>query len=319
MNLSAFDLNLLRVLDALLQEQSTVKAGERAGLSQPAVSAALGRLRHALGDPLFVRQGQRIVPTDYARNLELPLRGVLDDLQALLAGPGKFDPAASKLHFKISGSDFYSEMLMPELAEALARLAPGMQVQQVDLVPDNYVGTLEDREIDLAIIPKTEFPSWVESTPVHRSNIVMIARDGHPRLKRAGVAPETVVPVDLFCDLGHVVFSPQGNLRAMGDAALSRIGRERRVVMTMPVMGGVCSAVAGSDLVAITPEQLARKLSPRLGLSIYIPPMPVGPVQICMLWHKRSTSNPAHRWLRGIVSAILSRLDDPGTWAQAAP
>lgn len=290
-----------------------MKAGERAGLSQPAVSAALGRLRHALGDPLFVRQGQRIVPTDYARSLELPLRGVLDDLEALLAGSGEFDPAASNLHFKISGSDFYSEMLMPALAESLARLAPGMRVQQVDLVPDNYVGTLEDREIDLAIIPKTEFPSWVDSTPVHRSNFVMIARNGHPRLERAGVKPETVVPIDLFCDLGHVVFSPQGNLRAMGDAALSRIGRERRVVMTMPVMGGVCSAVAGSDLVAITPEQLARKLSPRLGLSIYVPPMPVGPVQICMLWHKRSTSNPSHRWLRGIVSGILSRLDDPNT------
>ncbi len=296
-----------------------MKAGERAGLSQPAVSAALGRLRHALGDPLFVRQGQRIVPTDYARSLELPLRGVLDDLEALLAGSGEFDPAASNLHFKISGSDFYSEMLMPALAESLARLAPGMRVQQVDLVPDNYVGTLEDREIDLAIIPKTEFPSWVDSTPVHRSNFVMIARNGHPRLERAGVKPETVVPIDLFCDLGHVVFSPQGNLRAMGDAALSRIGRERRVVMTMPVMGGVCSAVAGSDLVAITPEQLARKLSPRLGLSIYVPPMPVGPVQICMLWHKRSTSNPSHRWLRGIVSGILSRLDDPNTWRQAAP
>lgn len=296
-----------------------MKAGERAGLSQPAVSAALGRLRHALGDPLFVRQGQRIVPTDYARSLELPLRGVLDDLEALLAGSGEFDPAASNLHFKISGSDFYSEMLMPALAESLARLAPGMRVQQVDLVPDNYVGTLEDREIDLAIIPKTEYPSWVDSTPVHRSNFVMIARNGHPRLERAGVRPETVVPIDLFCDLGHVVFSPQGNLRAMGDAALSRIGRERRVVMTMPVMGGVCSAVAGSDLVAITPEQLARKLSPRLGLSIYVPPMPVGPVQICMLWHKRSTSNPSHRWLRGIVSGILSRLDDPNTWRQAAP
>ncbi|MBZ0162987.1 MAG: LysR family transcriptional regulator [Notoacmeibacter sp.] len=319
MNLLAFDLNLLRVLDALLQEQSTVKAGERVGLSQPAVSAALARLRHALGDPLFVRQGQRLVPTDYARELELPLRRIFDDLVSLLSGPHRFDPAASTQHFKISGSDFYSELLMPQLAETLSRLAPGMQVQQVDLVPDNYVNTLEDREIDLAIIPKTEYPPWVESTPVHRSNFVMIARNGHQRLQRAGIEPGTVVPIDLFCDLGHVVFSPEGNLRAMGDAALARLGRERRVVMTMPVMGGVATAIAASDLVAIMPEQLARKLAPRLGLSIYVPPMPVGPVQICMLWHKRSTSNPAHRWLRGIVSGILSRLDDPGTWAQAAP
>ncbi len=309
MNLLAFDLNLLRTLDALLQEQSTVRAGERIGLSQPAVSAALGRLRHALGDPLFVRHGQHIEPTDYARSLELPLRRVLDELENLLSGPGSFDPSASTRHFKISGSDFYSEMLMPELAETLSRMAPGMRVQQVDLVPDNYVGTLEHREIDLAIIPKTDFPSWIDSTPVHRSGFAMIARNGHARLKRAGVEPGTTVPIDLYCDLGHVVFSPEGNLRAMGDAALARMGRERRVVMTMPVMGGVASAVASSDLVGLVPSQLAHRLAPRLGLSIYAPPMPIGPVQICLLWHKRSTTDPSHRWIRGIVAEILSRLD----------
>lgn len=309
MNLLSFDLNLLRIFDALLREQSTVKAGERIGLSQPAVSSALARLRHALNDPLFVREGQRIVPTPYAQSLELSLRRILDEIEELIAGPGSFDPAKAEQSFKISGSDFFAEMLMPPLARELARLAPRIQVQLVDLVPDNYVRTLEKHGIDLALVPKIDFPTWIDSMPAFQSTFVMIARSGHPRLERAQVKPGDVVPIDLFCDLGHVVFSPEGNLRAMGDAALARIGRERRVIMTMPVFGGVSNAVAGSDLVALLPEQLARKVSPRLGLDIYNPPMPLKPALICMIWHKRNSSDPAHRWLREVVLKLLSRLN----------
>lgn len=310
MNLSSFDLNLLRVLDALLHEQSTVKAGERIGLSQPAVSSALGRLRHALNDPLFVREGQRLVPTEYAKNLEFPLRRILEDVEALLAGPGSFDPANAEQSFKISGSDFFAEMLMPPLANALSRLAPKIQVQLVDLVPDNYVGTLERHGIDLAFVPKIDFPTWTDCAPAFRSRFVMIARRGHPRLGRAEVREGEIVPIDLFCDLGHVVFSPEGKLKAMGDAALARVGRERRVVMTMPVFGGVTNAVAGSDLVALLPEQLAHKVAPRLGLAIYTPPMPINPVLICMIWHRRNTNHPTHRWLRDLVLELLAPLND---------
>jgi len=308
MNLSSFDLNLLRILDALLREQSTVKAGERIGLSQPAVSASLGRLRNLLGDPLFVRQGQHIVPTQYARELELPLRRILDELSALLAGPGSFNPAEAEQSFKIAGSDFFAEMLMPALANAISRLAPGILVQLVDLVPDDYVGTLEKHGIDLALVPKVDFPSWIDHLPAFRSTFVTIARVGHPRLERAKVRPGDVVPIDLFCDLGHVVFSPEGKLKAMGDAALARMGRERRVAMTMPVFGGVCNAVAGSDLVALVPEQLARKVTSRLGLAIYSPPMPIDPALICIVWHKRNTTDPTHRWLREMVLKLLSQL-----------
>lgn len=310
MNLLSFDLNLLRVLDALLHEQSTVKAGERIGLSQPAVSSALGRLRHALNDPLFVREGQRLVPTEYARSLEFPLRHILEDVEALLAGPESFDPANAEQSFKISGSDFFAEMLMPSLANALSRLAPKIQVQLVDLVPDNYVGTLERHGIDLAFVPKIDFPTWTDHAPAFRSRFVMIARRGHPRLGRAEVREGEIVPIDLFCDLGHVVFSPEGKLKAMGDAALARVGRERRVVMTMPVFGGVTNAVAGSDLVALLPEQLAHKVAPRLGLAIYTPPMPINPVLICMIWHRRNTNHPTHRWLRDLVLELLAPLND---------
>lgn len=308
-NLSSFDLNLLRVLDALLHEHSTVRAGERLGLSQPAVSAALGRLRLALGDKLFFRRGQGLEATEYALSLQVPLRETLDRIETLIQGPVAFDPATSEASFRISGSDFFAELLMPKLADRLQAEAPFIRAHLVDLVPDSYVETLERYDVDLALIPMVDLPDWIESQPVFRSTFSVIARKGHPRLERAGVLPGDVVPIDLFCDLGHVLFSPQGNRRAMGDAALAQVGRERHVVMTMPIFSGVYRAVAGSDLIALLPSPLAERVAPMAGLNIFQPPMPVPTARLAMIWHRRFSATPSHVWLRGLIAELLAPLD----------
>jgi DNA-binding transcriptional LysR family regulator len=309
MNLSGFDLNLLRVLDAMLRERSTVRAGERIGLSQPATSAALGRLRAALGDPLFIRQGQGLVPTDFARSLETPLRRALDDLEAALFAHDSFDPALAHFDYRISGTDFFAEMLMPKLADELARRAPGVRVQLVDLVPDDYVNTIDRFEVDLALLPGTELPHWIDGEPVFHSSFIMIARAGHPRLRAEGIAPGARVPLDLFCELLHVLFSPAGHFGAMGDAALARLGRTRRVVMTVPVFSGVVRAVSGSDLVALFPQQMARALAEQFDLELYQAPIDIPVPLIWMIWHRRATGNPAQRWMRDLVRDILGPLN----------
>ena len=112
MNLSSLDLNLLRVLTALLDDPSTVRAGPRLGLSQSAVSAALSRLRLSLQDPLFLRQGQHLVPTEFAISLRAPLAALMDDLDHLLSGPARFDPLTARHSIKIAGSDFFAELLI---------------------------------------------------------------------------------------------------------------------------------------------------------------------------------------------------------------
>lgn len=309
-NLASFDLNLLRILDALLVENSTVRAGEKVGLSQPAVSAALGRLRAALGDELFFRRGHGLEATQYARSLQEPLKEVLSGIEALLREPGEFAPNASTASFRISGSDFFAELLMPQLAERLQQLAPGMRVHLVDLVPDNYVDTLDRYEVDFALIPRTEMPDWIESTQVFQSGFLVIARKDHPRLGRAGLSPGDIVPIDLFCDLGHVLFSPEGNSRAMGDDALAKLGRERRVVMTMPVFSGVYRAVAGSDLIALLPSALAYHVAHAAGLEVYEPPMPVPTAHINLIWHRRFSASPQHIWLRAQINDLLAPLDE---------
>jgi DNA-binding transcriptional LysR family regulator len=307
-NFLTFDLNLLRVLDALLREGSTVKAGNRLGLSQPAVSSALARLRHSLGDALFLRQGQGIVPTDYARALATPLRAQLDQLEALLSGPGGFDPATAELTFRIAGSDFFSDMLMPQLAALLGRSAPGVRVQLVDLVPTSYISSLDRYEADLALLPDGPFPDWVDRAPMFWSSFTVIARRGHPAL--ADLTQGAVLPMDRFCDLGHVLFSPEGNLRAMGDAALAKVGRQRRVVMTLPLFSGVCRAVSSSDSIALVPRQIAVMLAEELGLSLYSAPMPIDAPLIVGAWHRRASSTPAHRWMRQEIAAILRPLNE---------
>lgn len=310
MNLSAFDLNLLRVLDALLRDPSTTRAGDRIGLSQPAVSAALGRLRAALGDPLFIRVGQRLEPTDYARTLAVPLGDLLAQVERLLSGPPMFDPSSSDNTFKISGSDFFAEMLMPQLGDLLARQAPKMRLQLVDLVPDDYAATLDSSAVDVALIPRPQhMPSWTEWRPLFNSSFAMVARSGHPEIAAAGLVEGDAVPMDLFCALGHILFSPEGNMAAMGDAALARVGRKRHVVMTMPVFYGVCSVVAESDHVALIPQQLARKIAGKLDLSVYRPPMSMPLPLIGMLWHRRMSGSPSHRWLRARVADLMEPLN----------
>ena len=308
-NFATLDLNLLRVLDALLREGSTVRAGRRLGLSQPAVSSALKRLRMALGDELFFRRGQRLEPTDYARRIESDLRAALEALETTLSGYARFDPASATDRFRISGSDFFAELLMPQLADRLQAVAPSMRVHLVNLVPDSYVDTLERYEVDLALIPRTELPDWIESAHLFSSTFSVVARAGHPRLERAGLAPGDTIPIDLFCDLGHVLFSPEGNDRAMGDAALARVGRERRVVMTMPIFSGVYRAVAGSDLIALLPTQLAHHVAPGADIAVYLPPMEIPPAALTMIWHRRFSASPAHRWLRDEIAALLAPLD----------
>ncbi len=308
-NINAFDLNLLRVLDALLRERSTIKAGERIGLSQPAISAALARLRLSLGDELFFRNGKTFAPTQFALSLEAPLRNVLGQVEELITGPEIFNPATSNARLRISGSDYFAELLMPALTERLQMVAPSMTAQLINLLPGKSFEALTLYDVDLVLNPEMELPDWAEEQLLFKSEFCVIARSNHPRLAKAGVKPGEVIPLDLFCDIGHVLFSADGRKKAQADAALARIGRERRVVLTLPVFSGVYRVVAGSDLIALLPATLARHVAQTAGLDIFLPPVTIPTTVIMMVWHWRMNTDPAHKWLRQQITEILDNLD----------
>ncbi len=309
-NINAFDLNLLRVLDALLRERSTVQAGKRVGLSQPAVSAALARLRLSFGDELFFRNGKTFEPTKFALSLEAPVRNLLGQVEELITGPDTFDPATSTARLRISGSDYFAELLMPALTERLQVEAPLMTAQLISLLPGKSYEALTLYDVDLVLNPEMDLPDWAEEQLLFRSEYCVIARVGHPRLAGAGVKAGEIIPLDLFCDIGHVLFSADGKRKAPGDAALAHIGRERRVVMTLPVFSGVYRVVAGSDLIALLPATLAQQVAQTAGLEIFLPPVAIPKTAITMVWHWRMTTDPAHKWLRQQITEILGDLKE---------
>jgi DNA-binding transcriptional LysR family regulator len=198
---------------------------------------------------------------------------------------------------------------MPALAARLANVAPSMRVYLVDLVPDDRVSALERYEVDFALLPQTQVPDWADAEPIFRSSFSVIARKDHPQISANGIEPGDVVPLDLFCELGHVLFSTHGTPFGFGDAALKQIGRKRTVIMTLPVFSGVYRAVAGSDLIALLPTALAQRISEASGLSVFKPPIPIEFAQLTIVWHRRVSKSPHHLWLKDQIHKILGQYD----------
>jgi DNA-binding transcriptional LysR family regulator len=314
MNFAALDLNLLRVFDAMTHELNTGRAGERVGLSQPAVSAALARLRHATGDPLFVRQGNRLVPTARAEALAGPVRAALSALERTLAVPDRFDPATDRRSFRLHGSDYFSTLLMPPLAALAEAEAPGVTLHLLDL-PGGPERQLAEGAADLCLNIGMATPDWILGERLFESRLLGVAARGNEAL--AGVAPGTVVPDPVFAALRHVLVAGDGSTRGSLDADLATRGIARRVALTLPHFHAVALAVAGSGLFAALPEHFARAVAPRLGLDLYELPIPGPRVTVQMYWHARTDRDPGSLWLRDNVRAACATVT--ATAANVAP
>jgi DNA-binding transcriptional LysR family regulator len=306
MNFAAVDLNLLRVFDAMMAERHTGRAGARVGLSQPAVSAAIGRLRHLTGDPLFLREGNRMVPTARAAELGLAVREALGRLERALADVGGFEAARSTRGFRLLGSDYFSTLLMPPLAALVGAEAPGVMLQMLDGGRGGPAAALADGFAELAVERAWEMPDWVVSEVLFVSHLVGVAARGNPVL--AGVAPGAEPPPAAYRALRHALVSVDGGTRGTLDAELEAVGITRRVALTLPHFHAVALAVAESGLFAALPEHFARAVAPRLGLEIYRLPVGGPRMEVKMYWHARHDRDPASRWLRAKVRAAAAEL-----------
>lgn len=310
MNLNAVDLNLLRVFDALMRERSVTRAGDRVGLSQPAVSAALNRLRRLLDDQLFVRRGNDMVPTPRAEDFSQPIRAALAEIERAFAGGRTFDPAVAERTFTLMGADFFSMRLMPQLMQRVSTAAPGVVLRLLDSARGEVDRMLQEDAIDAALERPLQVPDWISSELLFRSPFVAIAAKGHPRVAELGVSEGAALPLDLFCALPHAIRSIDGSLTGFVDQALAEIGRQRRVVLGLPHFQGVALAVAASGLIAAIPKQFAEIVAADLGLAIYRTPIDVPVPEIRMYWHARHDDDPAHRWIRGEIMTVVRPMRD---------
>jgi DNA-binding transcriptional LysR family regulator len=301
-HIGTLDLNLVRVLDALLEHRSVTRAARQLGLSQSATSHALARLRSLLGDPLFIRHKHSFEPTTRAAALAAPLRRALADLERALLPPPPFDPTTAARRFTIATADYAQFVLLSELVKRLTSEAP-----HVDLWFRAFAEASPDRaaaeDADVVIGPRLQASngSAIVKRALFKERFVCILRAGHPALSKRWT-PER------FAALQHVLIAPGGQPGGLVDEALSRLNLERRVTVGVPHFLSAPYLVVDSDLVATVPERLARLVSRSLALEVREPPIPVPGFGVFLYWHRRFQDDPAHVWLRSqIVAASIKQ------------
>ncbi|HEU0199253.1 MAG TPA: LysR family transcriptional regulator, partial [Burkholderiaceae bacterium] len=252
------DLNLLRALDALLDERHVSRAAARLHLSQPATSSLLARLREVFNDPLLVRTGRDLAVTPRALLLAPRVRAVLDDIEGLLAEGRRFDPLTARQRFVVATTDYVQALLTPSLPHKLPVVAPGVDLALVAPDSTRIERQLADGEIDLAVLNLTRAPGALHSRTVLTERFVVIARKKHPKVRRT-------LTLDRFCALEHVLVSPRGgSFVGPTDEVLAARGLSRRVRLSVQGFLPVPEIVALSDLIAVYPERLARRYAAQL-------------------------------------------------------
>jgi DNA-binding transcriptional LysR family regulator len=301
-HIGSLDLNLVRVLDALLEHRSVTKAAKKLGLSQSATSHALARLRLLLRDPLFVRDRQAFEPTTRAAALAQPLRQALIDLERALSPAPVFEPRTTRRRFTIATADYAQFVLLPELVKRLTREAPGVDLWLRIFTEPNPERAASE-EADVVIGPRLDVSMGgaIVERSLFDERFVCILRSGHPALNKRWT-PER------FAALQHVLIAPGGKPGGTVDEALARLKLDRRVTVGVPHFLSAPYIVATSDLVATVPERLAHLVSRSLSLEVKEPPIPVPGFAVFLYWHRRFHDDPAHVWLRSqIVAASLKQ------------
>ncbi|MCV2863372.1 LysR family transcriptional regulator [Defluviimonas sp. WL0075] len=307
-NFRTLDLNLLRVFVALDETQNVTRAAQQLGLSQPAVSAALARLRDHLDDPLFVRVGNGMAPTPRAAAAAPAIADALVRLETALAATETFVPETAEATFSLRGADFFSMRLIPSFAAALAQEAPGITIRFLDSGRGDLIDLLQTGEIDMALEQPTEVPPWVASALLFPSPFKIVAAPDNPAIREAGVRSGDVLPLKIFCGLPHALRSIDGTTTGMTDAALARQGLRRRVALVVPHFDAVVQAVARSNMIASVPVQMIAEAAWPRELMVFEPPIDIPAPRMQLYWHSRFNRAAAHVWFRTRLLAEVHRL-----------
>jgi hypothetical protein len=291
------ELRLLRVFCILMSERSVSRAAERLGLSQPAMSHALQRLRVMFGDPLLLRSSKGMVPTERASQIIGVVDGLLADYDRLVSPQGPFDPALSQRRFVMTAPEYAEHLLLPRLFKHLREHAPGISVEV--RTPDRDRGPmwLERGEVDLRIAWILKPPPSLRSMPLFQDRIVCIADRDHPTVRGA-------LSLSQYLALPHIRLLGGGRTTAgqVIDAAIEKAGGGSRPmflvqnVLTIPLM------VVGTDMIATLPQALAVRFMQQHPVQVLDAPLPLPRIRYVAYWHERSHRDAGHRWLRNAVA-----------------
>lgn len=300
LELNRIDLNLLVALQTLLEENNVTRAALRLGVTQPAMSRTLTRLRALFDDPLFVRTAQGLAPTPRAQALASRLNASLADIAGLVRPP-EFDPATSQRTWRIATTDYGSISMLPLVLERLSREAPQANLEVTYWRKDGF-GLLESNAVELALgTAENNTPSGIHGRGLGDDQLVCLLRQGHPVLQ------EELTP-ERFATLPHILIDVGGgDPRGLVDYALEKQGLKRRIAVRLPnFMAGLAMA-ARTDMVVSVPRTLARLFAAQNGLAACEIPVAIPAFRYALLWHQRLHYDPGHSWLRGLFYDEISR------------
>lgn len=296
-NIKTLDLNLLKALNALLEECNVTKAANKLSLTQPAVSSMLNRLRDKFNDPLFVRSSHGIVPTDRALSLAVPVKQILSDIDKLVQ-PVVFDPAFLDVTFKIAANDNDMQVIGLPFILALKKNAPRVNLSFISYHHVDVQSMLARGELDLILTDPKNSPPLLRSRIIYHERYVCLMRKDHP------MAQKQKLTLDEFCSLEHVLVSNDGGqFYGVSDEALAKIGRKRRVSLSVTSFLMLPSILQKSDFITVAPERLAKSFT---NLALLPPPLEISGYTKIMAWHERNHHDQIQKWLRQLMLQSFS-------------
>ena len=302
MNLSSIDLNLLTAFDALMQHRQVTKAGQSVGLSQPAMSNALSRLRKLFDDQLLVRSSYGMEPTPRALELHEPIREALQQLEITISDGGGFDPATAQRSFTIAMAEDAAFLLLPHIKSRLASEAPGISVAVMSTAYVPGVDLVESGEAELsaALLP-IDLSPHLRSRFLFEERLVCVLRKDHPAL-------DGTFSLEDYLAYPHISLQPNATSVSRIDIRLNEMDRRRRVAVSVPHMLVIPFLLPGTELIATVASRIAEHFAPIAGLEVRRLPVDVAPHEAHLAWHYRFDQDPGHTWMRNLISDIAATL-----------
>ena len=293
------DLNLLVVFDAIYRARNLTAAGEAIGLSQPAMSHALARLRWMYKDPLFVTRRQGLQPTPYADEMAPTVFQGLSAIRGTLEKAG-FDPAVSTRGFRLAMSDIVERVLLPPLCKHLDAVAPGISIQTLQPAVRDMREAMSAGDIDLAFGAIPELGPSFRQQLIYRSSYACVVRAGHPTIR-------DTLTLRQFREGVHVLAVSKGTAHGETvERALLAPNVKARIGARISHFLAIPGIVTNTDFIATIPKTLAELFRQTLNMRVLTPPVPLPAFEIKLYWHERSHLDAGNKWLRGICAEVLT-------------
>jgi DNA-binding transcriptional LysR family regulator len=303
-----YDLNLLPVFLSLMEERNVTRAAERLGMTQPALSNALNRLRDMLRDPLFIRERYGMKPTQMAEELAPVIRNALANLDDVILGQQDFDPARATRLFTIAPNSYVEFVLMPVIVARLREHALGIKLRLTpfgnDLIETGAMSGATEMVLGRIIDP----PDNMVVQHLMDDGLACVVRSDHPEIGES-------ISKEQYERLKHVNVLPPGRMRAGLFQALQQQGLKRDVAVSVTHFLAVPEMVAVTDYCATLPRLICRRLARDTRLKILPAPLDLGTFPVELAWHVRYRNDPAHRWLRSLIGEVAKEISTAASGA----